>query len=102
MPYHLIRLYFTYYPSSAAAARTYADNLSRPLGALLTPLRLAYYAYLLVGAIRLILKPLFREAYHRYDLPVYLFERTFIHHIAGVASISPLSCDRIVKWRPCS
>lgn len=84
MPY-LIKAFFTYNPSSAAAARTYANNFNRPLGSLLTPLRLAHYVYLLVGAIRLCLNSIFQDAYHRYDLPMCLFERTFIHHMAGVA-----------------
>lgn len=81
---HLLRVVFTYYPPSSAVARTYADNANRPLVRLLTPLRLAYYLYLLLIAIRLCLNSLLREAYHQYDLTVYLLERTISHHTAGI------------------
>lgn len=90
MLYHLLQVFFTYYPSSADAARTYSGNLNRPLSSLLTPLRLAYYVYLLVLAIRLCLNSLFRKAYHQYDLPVYLFESAITHHMAGIAVLPSL------------
>ena len=85
MLYYLIRVFFTYYPSSAEVARTYADNVSRPLQHQLTPLRLVYYAYLLVGGVRLILNSILRKVYHQYDLSVYLFESAITHHMVGMA-----------------
>lgn len=92
---HLFQVSFTYYPSSAAVARTYAENLNKPLASRLTPLRLAYHAYLLALIIRLCLNSLFRETYHQYDLTVFLFERAITHHIAGLALL-PLLLQAIV------
>ena len=84
MLYYLIRVFFTYYPSSKVV-KTYAANVKAPLGSRLTPLRLAYYVYLLVLSSRLILNSIFRKTYHQYDLPVYLAELTFTHHMVGLA-----------------
>lgn len=91
MLYRLLQAFFTYYPSSAAVARTYAGNLHRPLASLLTPLRLARYAYLLTLAVRLCLNSLLRQTYHQYDLTLYLFESTITHHMAGLAFLPTLA-----------
>ena len=73
MPHLRLLLRYSTYPTSAAMIRTYAANVNRPLQDILTPLRLAHYAYLLVGGIRLLLNYVLREAYNRYDLPVAVF-----------------------------
>ena len=73
MPHHRLLLWYTTYPSSAAIAQTYAANVNRPLQVKLTPLRLAYYAYLLGGGTRLLLNYLFQEAYNGYDLTLAVF-----------------------------
>ncbi len=83
MPHRLLLRYATY-PSSAAMIRTYAANVHRPLQDILTPLRLAHYAYMLVGAIRMCLNYVFREAYNRYDLPLAVFTRLMTSHSSSL------------------
>ncbi len=91
MPYSAIKFLFTNCPSSAQVARTYADNVNRPLSHRLTPPRLTYYAYLLVLSTRLILNSFFREVYNSYDLAMLLFDHYATHHMAGLVLASVLA-----------
>ncbi len=50
----------------------------------MTPLRLAYYAYLLVGGIRLLLNYLFRRSYNQYDLTVAVFTSVSASYLASL------------------
>ena len=84
MFYRFIKFILTYSPSSAQVAQNYADNVSKPMRSKLTPLRLAYYAYLLLLFTRLGLNSLFQGAYNRYDFSVYLFNSIFRHHMVGL------------------
>ena len=85
MPHRLLPLLqYSTYPTSAAMIQTYAANVHRPLQDILTPLRLAHYAYLLGGAIRIYLNYVFREAYDRYDLPLAVFTRLTTSHSSSL------------------
>ncbi len=91
MPHHRLLLWYTTYPSSAAIAQTYAANVNRPLQAKLTPLRLAYYAYLLGGGTRLLLNYLFQEAYNGYDLTLAVFTSIATSYLASLAIMIPIA-----------
>ena len=82
----LLRSFFTYSPSSAAVARSYATTAHRPpeQRKLFTPLRLAYYAYVLVLAGRLTLNSLLGGAYNQYDLLMFLLDRLASNHLVGL------------------
>ena len=84
MPHYRLLLWYTNYPSSAAIAQTYAANVNRPLKDRFTPLRVAYYAYLLVGGIRLCLNYLFRQSYNQYDLTVAVFTSVTTSYMASL------------------
>ena len=86
-----IEFFFTNSPSSAQTVRMYASNVSQPLRSRLTPLRLTYYAYLLVASIRLSLNTFFRGSYNQYDLTMYLFDHYATHHMAGLVLVAVLS-----------
>ena len=91
MPSRALKFLFTNSPSSAQVAQTYAGNVSRPLKYRLPPTRLLYYAYLLVLATRLTMNSLFRKAYNRYDLFLFLFDHYATHHMAGLVLVSVLA-----------
>ncbi len=89
MPYHYLKFVFTNYPSSPVVAQRYARNVHRPLANQLTPLRLAYYAYLLLLAIRLAFNFLFGKAYNKYDLPMYFL---------GCVFRNPMTCLVLIPF----
>ncbi len=81
-----LKMLLIYSPSSLAFAQKYAKSVGQPLGAQLKrPLRLAYYAYLLLLTVRLCLNSFFRGAYNQYDLSMFLLDRLVSHHLLGLA-----------------
>ncbi len=88
----LMKAIFTNHPSSAQVALTYASNLHRPLRSRLTPLRLTYYALLLVLVVRFCLFSAFREAYYQHDLTMRLINSTVKHHMVGLVVAPFLLC----------
>ncbi len=109
MFYRYAQFLFTNTPSSAQVAQAYAGNVNRPLkSSLLTPLRLAYYAYLLLMFTRLTLNSLLPEGaeYSRLDVTVYLFNCLFRHHhhllglVVNCFALLGLVVDYVIVVRP--
>ncbi len=76
-----------FYTPSADQARQYASNVHKPLKGRLRPLRLAYYAYLTMGALRLTLYSVLREQYTRYDLATEVLDSVTTHHLIGLCLV---------------
>ncbi len=86
MPHRLLYEYLTY-PSSAAIARQYADNVGKPMKSIFTPMRQFAYVFMLSGIIRLLLNYFLQEEYSRFDLSAAIFISLVMHRIANLMII---------------
>ncbi len=89
MFYRLLYEYLTY-PSSAAIARQYADNVDKPMKSIFNPIRQFAYVFMLFGTIRLLLNYFLQETYSRFDLSVAIFTILATHRMASLAVILPI------------